>query len=1191
MDVDSPDRRSILPRPAGRSSIPLVVNKEGRQSLFPKRSRESLQGESRPSFGRNAYSDGTALTAIADNDRFSGAVSPTSSLASSNGEGSRIPRPHSSAGVFSKARRQISLTEAYRMAEAEEDRAASAPRTLRLSPAPVDGSPSPAPRPRPGSRSSNDRQTHFNAALKKTPQPLRYSDTHLRHDDTVRSTSSLSSSSSFERRFGQFADEQRGPMRSPSPRINSSDADRRSSGLFGAGRSLSKRSSTSSLNERPQTPAFSKGHVPKGWVAHLLAQEEQRGAAGNGPRSPVTKHAADVPIRSVETDSPQVPTPPSSRPASADVVEPSPNKSYGWQLDQDFTAGDLTVSDSPRISTTNTGSNGNRPGQGQRESYGNSKLDEIRRRELEWREATLASDREPEPKLKNTKLDDIRQREHDLEHAFAGHQETEELPPPKNSKLDEIKAREEALMSKRALASNRLDDIRERNSMSRSLSPENQRHPKPRSSDTKGDVVSSGPSLSTKGDGSSKDRVPEPEIPEKAPDAPSDQASAPISRGGDSKTVLEQPAPTPAEVKSDQTSPARVRLSPVRPAAKPEETSSVARPDEAAPAAIVRKEPFHKRHGSGHARSDSRDLLRKLSRAASASPGPANDRHDRDETKQPPKDANDVADKAKDSLHPGNLMPTAPTEKSSSRAEESKDAPRSSSNESSKDKRSSRALSDIDPTDRIEGEMKLFALGDNQSERGSVRAPSVGPPSEDDDEDDDDDEDHDLSEATPRPLKRDVMTMPTPKVVGAYFDTPLVAKTEERLDVDLPMHKEPAATAKSQRANVDRSTSRPRSKLHVTETHEEDGTSRSTQLDMESKSAGPTGLRRRRTRSLPRTRGPLINSVKPPTVRDDLLDIQRTYQIEDSTLDDFEQLLAGNKTQLAPSSDIDGLLTEISLKQQEIRADPDRDNSELERYDRMSKTLTDGLLGIRTAKKGIERLEGNLVHSDHQPVVKTEPKATSELAQAAPQPSTSTARKPNKIAQLSCDEATQAVNHVRLPLPSMYTRKPFRFTLLGSILLALALWFVAETAMCAQYCRPKSCSPTSGPCIWEPTDPFWGYAIPVKLDQWISNGQGRRLYEQWSEDLSDKYLDVWDQISGTSIRDVNIEHLDVYGKRQHRRRLRKHGLINPVQATAEQKAKWDAAHEARLAMERTRELREAGYDVEEVESFAADEAI
>ena len=82
------------------------------------------------------------------------------------------------------------------------------------------------------------------------------------------------------------------------------------------------------------------------------------------------------------------------------------------------------------------------------------------------------------------------------------------------------------------------------------------------------------------------------------------------------------------------------------------------------------------------------------------------------------------------------------------------------------------APSDGDPIDRIEAEMKLFAPLDNYSERGSIKAPSL--PVSDDERDEDDP----CVEETPRAPRADPLTLPTPRVTGAYVETPATVKTE-----------------------------------------------------------------------------------------------------------------------------------------------------------------------------------------------------------------------------------------------------------------------------------------------------------------------------------------------------------------------------------------------------------------------------
>ncbi|KAH6676866.1 hypothetical protein F5X68DRAFT_213536 [Plectosphaerella plurivora] len=1167
MENDAARPSGSASRQGGRSAIPRFSN-DSRKSLLQRPSKETLRQDTRPSVGRSAYSEGLSVSATTGYDRRS--VSPTPSMTSSNGDGaSRIPRPSSAAGgVFSKARQQISLTEAYRMAEAEDAIFSTAPRTVQLSPARVDGSPSPAPRPRPSSRlSDNDKSRR--SSLYRGATLMARSDRSLNRqggndddNDTVRSLDSVSSSGSFDRRLGQYADAQH-RSHSPSPRLSFQAPSGKASRIPEAGRSLSKRASLGNLNNSPQPQAFSKGHVPKGWVAHLLAQEDLRA------KSPVQgreewEHAPAAPLQSIENQpSPQEPTPPTSRPTSAEAFDnSSPNKSYAWQIDQDFTAGDLQFSDSPRINTAEL----DRPepaapphpaSPGRRERR-EDRLSDVRhaahgagrvsergdkaKAKGNLDNGLVVSPRKTWQHLSNTKLDEIRQREHDL--AQQERTSPEPTEGPKNTKLDEIRDREKAFLSKRALASNRLDDIRERNSMSGSLSPEQPKPQQPRA------TVDTTPSKTT--DPGSVD------VGEKIPNTP-----VTIYRGSQQKDETEAGASLP----------------------------------------WVKGPGDHlaSQSTSRHTRSDSKELLRLLARATSASPA--------SET------GGDKARGDKGGVDKASVAPSSlPEDQDAARAQAPEvekprpsvgfsGVPRSPSVDSVKEKRSSRAMSDNDPTDRIEGEMKLFALMDNHSERGSVRAPSVGVPS-----DDEEDEVDVAAEETPRAPRIDAALLPTPKVLGAFVETPANVKLEDALGQEgdeasnlAPAHsKVPSVTT---RPASDRPRSRPRSKLFVSETYDQaEPPADNPPVAFEPVSAPATaGLRRRRTRSLPRSRGPLLNSVKPPSVKDDLLEIQRTYQLDDSTLDDFEKLLTDTKTTSEPLGNVDLLLTKMRIKQEEDLATSNKDNSELERYDRMSKTLNDGLMGIRTAKLGIERLEGNLVHHDNQPSVAA---SSAAAAPAKPRPTAKEPiikRSPSFDEKLDVKSRSAQQKHRRSsheqPLshhwPRLFRLEPFRLTFLGMLLLLVGSWFVAETTMCSYYCRPVSCTSGSGPCVWEPTDPSWGTALPVKLDQWVSNGQGLQAYHKFVQDASDAYLDIQDYLTGTSIDQVNVDALDFYGKRQHRRRLRKRGLAKAAVPAPGESTRWSAVGSGRVEMGRGQEdTREYMYDMDyEGESFGADEQL
>ena len=144
--------------------------------------------------------------------------------------------------------------------------------------------------------------------------------------------------------------------------------------------------------------------------------------------------------------------------------------------------------------------------------------------------------------------------------------------------------------------------------------------------------------------------------------------------------------------------------------------------------------------------------------------------------------------------------------------------------------------------------------------------------------------------------------------------------------------------------------------------------------------------------------------------------------------------------------------------------------------------------------------------------------------------------------------------------------------------------------MCFFYCRPESCYPGQ-PCDWSSDDPFWGYAIPVKLDQWVAGGNGRVLVDKWRPDVADWKADLWDAITGVDLTQADTTKFTWDQRRQHRRRLMKRGLIKPRAEHPEDRAKHESWRAAAAAKERAESLREMGYDDAEDESMAGDEKI
>ncbi|KFY31449.1 hypothetical protein V494_07958, partial [Pseudogymnoascus sp. VKM F-4513 (FW-928)] len=281
----------------------------------------------------------------------------------------------------------------------------------------------------------------------------------------------------------------------------------------------------------------------------------------------------------------------------------------------------------------------------------------------------------------------------------------------RNTKLDEVRAREKEGMSKHAVATARLDEIRERLSEDRSMSPqvekaavkEPTRIPSPvvrnaayrRTSTESFEIVESGKSLEA---GPATGRL-----------------------FGEIKGTTAQPT----EIRRGRRSRSRERAA----AATQDE------PDQFHEKTILEEEGEQipgtpitifrntERPQDVHKREDSYDTLRRL--AAISSP-------------------------------PVPLKPEDQPLEDTRRRRPVSQAPDSKHSRSS-----SLPKSDIDPEERIAAEKDLFEIPDSKSERNSMREPSPA------------DEDELPEQETPRPKqKQNPLTMATPVVTGAYIETP-----------------------------------------------------------------------------------------------------------------------------------------------------------------------------------------------------------------------------------------------------------------------------------------------------------------------------------------------------------------------------------------------------------------------------------
>jgi hypothetical protein len=731
----------------------------------------------------------------------------------------------------------------------------------------------------------------------------------------------------------------------------------------------------------------------------------------------------------------------------------SPEKSYNWHLDADFTAGDLQVSDSPRIKLDKNKTSGAGGSPGSNSSpfrRSNDKLEQIRELEIEAANADIS--------------------DHEL------------VPRRPLTRLDEIRAREMEAHSPRALAESRLDEIRAQNAEARSHSQS-------------------------------------PENPKSSRHSQWGSSSSPNAEKGikSSKTVTASPP------KIDRISPDLLAVT--------SKSAGDAKPSEWA------NKPLERLKESSD--GDSYDLLRRLARATSQSPPPKEvskptNTQPKEDVGSRPSSEESQKSRPSESKPPRDLS-----------AKSSKDRlvfsllpglRRAFSSDSLHDKRRSLVNSESDPTDRIEAEMKLFAPQDNYSEKSSTRATSPG-----------------LSEKsepteleTPRPKTIvDALTQPTPRVVGAYVDTPATVKTIKTVKVEKDDDwVDVEVESQAAKAAIPTRSSTKRGKQAQEPKHKREGS------DTSEKSTKASGKPiRRRSRSLPGRRRPLINTAKIPTVKEDLRAILARNDIDDSTLDDFDGLL---DQQEITDEELERAMDDAMLKLEEDLNAPgltDRER-ELQTFDRMSKSLRTGLLGIRSAKQGIERLEGK--------VAKNEPKDASQVL--ADLGSLSGSSIPMPRPQLD------SVTYLYLPL--LYRRQPrFKLTPFGILSLVLAVWYIVESVFCYLYVEPYECPPNLT-CDWSPHEPYYPYATPFMLDEWATGGKGRSAAWRVGEELGDLVAEVSDWVTGSDFRKRDEMYMNVWQRKRHRRRLEKQGLIRwiePVEFKEKFKSwrdSWDARQTA-----------------------------
>ena len=1055
-----PIPNSRVPQPNTRFTSPLVINSASR--------RRSLFSRPRPK------EDPARPTS-------SGSVSDPK-VASPNS--TRIPRP--------AQRPPFTLSDAYQLAEYEEEAA--------------QGSPSPAPRLWRSRRESVEKRTaktgspiasdaQQRGGLSRKSSGLSRRDSHGEPD--APSQQSDHSDSTFDEKLRQYARDKTSPE----------EPGRRSNGLFSRSRLGTKIVETGKeplvrKSSRNSLDASSSPRIPKATTSSPSLLQRLSGLRPESSGASSARESLDWarPGKNAHDDLPQL-----------GAVFPgleTPNRSFAWQTEADFTAGDLQVSDSPPVAVGRY----------------NTKIDEIRALEAEVNgRFSEITENEPE---NNARIDIGRARETNpaLNHAddavesdIAARSAHEVAPDGEDRipshrpasrasmRMGELGSREIERLARRALATARLDEFRERNiRTSRSPSPDVARK-------TRREPIRAFSPL--------RDRLRRQESKARATTGQTDEGRA-------AESALAPAIPSRHHSPSNTAHASHNR-------------------------GLSGGQEFHR--GGSQTKDETGDALRRLAAASSSSPAP--DAQVPAESQSPATRDRDQTERARQRRLIGGTNGVArPTVGFAGLS-------RTSSAESNLAKRASFVHSDSDPTERIEGEMSLFAAQENQSERGSLRVPSPEPEEE-------------VPNETPRPIKFDPLTQPTPRVTGAFVETPATVKAEK---LEGPSTAPVDELHKNGRNHLSADSS-GEPKPPIAQDGKNGVKGRQEKRTQSSRGDRPSGRSssvpaRRRARSLSRSRTPLINSATLPTVRDDLLEIQRANQIDDSTLDDVADLL----TPRVPSS--------RGGKPKPAKNDNTKklDREELEAYDRMSRSLETGLLGIRVAKEGITRLEKKVADAGIHEPAQHAPRSDSPKGEPPTCPSCRSSRHP----------ADAAVTYVHLPLPRLWHRQQenFRFTLLGLSMFVLSLWYIAESWMCFQYCKPEFCYPGT-PCEWSADDPDWGFAIPMKLDQWTTGGQGGRLVRRIRPEVTDWLADMWDAATGTDITAVDTSRYSWEKKRQHRRRLAKKGLGKPFVARQEDKAILSGWKSVREASEKAQRSQEMGYEVvDEYERIGGDEKL
>lgn len=331
------------------------------------------------------------------------------------------------------------------------------------------------------------------------------------------------------------------------------------------------------------------------------------------------------------------------------------------------------------------------------------------------------------------------------------------------------------------------------------------------------------------------------------------------------------------------------------------------------------------------------------------------------------------------------------------------------------------------------------------------------------------------------------------------------------------------------------------------------------------------------------------------------------HDMDDATIDDLEKIFASNKELM--TGDILKVVQDLPATEDELDdivkreggIQVKREASVEAAFRKMNKDMARAMPNV---DKEVASLKEVVQAEKAARKVSAEKAAQVKIQEPSPEPILNEPRKapkhtdehkhhhPKHVLSQECPLCVAApkqgsiIAYIHFPIPRFYHRQPsFRLTLLGLLVTVLSVWYAAESAACAKYCRPQVCTPNS-PCVWSFDDPTFGYAMPVKADQWITGGRGRAVANYLAEEARDWMADLADAALGRSIQNVDTSNMSFEAKRRHRRRMGKKGLLTPPrEPSPETKAKWEGWKRERVARENQRRY------YEETEAIGEDERI